>query len=195
MIIELNNKLLEYHEKFRLFGVFLFSEANPEIVKFLKDKEFYTAVDEISGSSIALFVTMLFRGEYSYPERPQNGGIPSGGMPLMVPIWQEPAENLKILSWFDIGDSRELPCLALFNIQDQSLAYSVYKIHSKSSQEIFTELEKLLLPVVKQIEDHPQETSEQLLKKTQWTVRKNQASHSLKEMFNFISEIRGVIGI
>ena len=194
MIVELNKNLLDYHEKFRLFGVLLFTEANPEIVKFLKDKEFYTALDEISGSSIALFVTMLFRGEYSYPKRPSNN-IPSGGLPLMVPIWEEPSENLKILSWFDIADSRELPCLALFNLHDQTLAYNIYKIHSKSSQDIFSELENLLLPVVKQVQDHPEIKGEQLFKKTQWVVRKTQANHSIKEIFSFISELRGVIGI
>ncbi|MDY7012080.1 MAG: hypothetical protein SVX43_00535, partial [Cyanobacteriota bacterium] len=77
MINELNSKLLENHERFPLFGLILFTRSHPHIVKVLRDRDYYAALNEISGDLLLVFAATLFEGSYKTPSPPpeKNHGV------------------------------------------------------------------------------------------------------------------------
>lgn len=138
MLLEITSQLLEYYDKTLLFGLILFTEEHPHVIKMLRDTDYYDALDKITGDQIAVFTTMLFRGEYTYPSPPP------GTFAMMRPIWKEPQENKKILSWFDIEDTRALPLFVLFGMEGNALYYQKYPIQSKSVEDMFNSLQQML---------------------------------------------------
>lgn len=138
MISLLNGKLLEHYDSYPLFGIILFTEAHPHVIKVLKDVDYWNALDEISGEQLAIFATRLFKGELNMPV-PRPGVLES-----MIPLWKEPAANKEILSWFEIQDSRELPLFALFGIDDDDLFYKTLQIRSQSVNDVYNSIREVV---------------------------------------------------
>lgn len=188
MIIELK-QLLEHYEKYQLFGVILFTEAHPHVIKMLKDRDYYAALNEISGKQIAVFVTMLFRGKYKYPSPPP------GVLAHMVPIWKEPAENKKILTWFNIKDSRELPLFVLFTVDSDKLYYQRYPLKSDSPQEVFNSLREVLSAIAFRLQQNKNMDTIGVFKMAQWEIKKLRAKQKVRDILEAISLFRGIAGI
>lgn len=184
MIAELNTKLLEYYEKVPLFGIILFTEEHPNVVQTLKNKDYYAALDLMSGSQIAIFVTMLFRGEYRYPQPPP------GVMAQMVPIWQEPCANKSVLSWFDIQNSLSLPLFVLFAVYQENLYYQKHPIRSGSAEEVYASLQEVLtlLPAESIPDIHI------LFKRTQWKIRQLHVKQAARKVLETVALFRGALG-
>ena len=189
MITELNNQLLEHHEKFSLFGIILFTEVHAHVVKMLKDKEYYAALNEASGDQIAVFATMLFRGTLVYPSPPP------GMLAYMMPIWKEPSENKKVLSWFDVKDSTRLPLFVMFGVDGEELYYQKYPLKSESVQELFNSLQETLSAISAQIQGSRNTDKKGLFRKAQWEMRKLQAAQKVKDILATISQFRGITGV
>ncbi|MBD1857961.1 MULTISPECIES: hypothetical protein [Leptolyngbya] len=189
MITDLNNKLLEYYGKFPLFGIVLFTEAHPHIVKVLKDQEYYAALDEISGDSIAVFATMLLRGKLEYPD------LPPGTIGMLVPIWKEPSKNKEVLSWFDIKDSQKLPIFVLFGFESGLLYYQKYALSDTSVQQSFDSLREVLSSISTKIQDNADDDPTSLFKKARWEISKLQFKHQIKDVIGVVSQFRGVSGL
>ncbi|NES25165.1 MAG: hypothetical protein F6K41_41240 [Symploca sp. SIO3E6] len=189
IIADLNNKLLEYHEKFPFFGIVLFTEAHPHVVKALKDQEYYAALHEISGDSIAIFATMLFRGRLVYPD------FPPGVVGMFVPIWQEPVQNKELLSWFDIKDSQKLPMFVLFGFENSLLYYRKHSLKDSSVQESFDSLREVLSLVATTIQDNANTDSKSLFRKAKWEISKLQFKRQIKDLIGVVSQFRGVSGL
>ncbi|MBN3947221.1 MAG: hypothetical protein HWQ38_12385 [Nostoc sp. NMS7] len=188
MIIELNEKLFELHDKFPFFGIILFTDAHPHIIKTLKDEDYYSALNEISGSSIAVFATLLFTGAYKFPQ------IPKGALGQMIPVWKEPNENLKILSWFDINDSRNLPTFILFTVEGNQLFYQSYNIRANSNEQVFNCL-KQILEFVPQNFTNDNLDKKEIFTQLEWKIKKLKTTEKIKEILGIISLFRGSIGI
>jgi len=189
VIIELNEKLREYHEKFPIFGIILFTNAHPHVVKMLKDVDYRNALHEITGEQIAVFATLLFEGEYELPS------CEPGTMSMLVPIWKEPHQNKKILSWFGLKDSKNLPNLVLFGTDNKEFYYKRYAIKSNSTQDTFNSLQEVLLVVANQVEASMNSDRKDLFKKAQWEIVKIQAKQKLGQILGIASLFRGVAGI
>lgn len=187
MIVEVAEKLIETHTKFPLFGILLFTEEHPYVVQLLKDKSFYTAIDIIAKEHIAIFATMLFTGEYKYPRPPLDA------MPTILPIWKEPAENKKILSWFKIDDSRDLPVFVIFGIKGDNLYYVNYRIDGDSVESVFNSIQDILLFIDQQTREGKFIEKQELFQKVQWKVRRNQAKEKLRQILENIALFRGSI--
>jgi hypothetical protein len=185
MIVEVNQSLLEYYEKYPLWGILLFTEAHPHVIKALKDIDYYNALNEISGNKIAILTTMLFRGRYISPE------IRPGSFGDIIPIWDEPNKNKEVLSWFDIEDSRKLPLLVLFTIEDNQLYHQHYSIDHDSSQEVFKSLREVLLLIPNELGAD----NKKLFNHMQWKINTLKTKHVIKKMFDLISMFRGVSGL
>jgi hypothetical protein len=185
MIVEMNQALLEYSDKYPLWGILLFTEAHPHVIKTLKDTDYYNALNELSGEHIAILATMLFRGKHTSPQiRPSAFGD-------LIPIWEEPNKNKEILSLFDVEDSRELPLFILFIIEDGKLYYQKYPLGQNSSEDVFNSLKTVLtlIPNDKHIDKR------ELYKRMQWNINKLKTTQTLKKIFNIVSMFRGVSGL
>jgi hypothetical protein len=189
MIMELNQELLEHHERFPLFGIILFTEAHAHVVKMLKDRQYYAALNEISGDQLVVFATMLFRGEYEYPQ-PWPGTLS-----MMREIWKEPKENEKVLSWFGVRDSRVLPMFVLFGVDDNELYYQKHPLKSESVEDVFNSLQQVLSAIAVQTQENRGEDRRDLFKKAQWEIKKLQARQKVKDILGTVSQFRGIAGV
>ena len=189
MIIDLNKQLEELYTKFPLFGIILFTEVHPHVIKALKDPDYYDALDKITSKQIAIFTTMLFKGEYKYPKPP------SGVLAHMIPIWQEPHENTKMLSWFNLEDSKDFPLFIIFGIDNNELYHQKHSIKDNSPKEVFKNLQKVIYPICDQIRENSHIDKKALFKKAQWEIKKLQAKQKAEELLGVVSSFRGFSGI
>ena len=181
--------MLEHYGTFPLFGIILFTEAHPHVIKMLKDRDYYAALNEISGEQIAVFATMLFRGEYEYPSPPP------GMLAMMVPIWKEPAENQKVLAWFDIRDSRALPLFVVFTVNGDDLYYQLYPLKSESPQEVFNSLREALSAIAVRLQQSKNTNPIDIFKMAKWEIKKLRTIQKVRDILEAISLFRGVAGI
>jgi hypothetical protein len=185
------SKLINEHDKYPLFGMLLFTEIHPHVIKTLKDVDYYSALDKISGDEIALFSTMLFHS------KPENLSLSPDNFHHMVPIWKEPEENKKILRWFDIKDSQELPALVIFGYGVGNIYYQKYSISSNSSLGVFNKLNIVLSRVsdsVRNNKNNGRVSDNEIFEGAQWEIIKLQAKQKLKDILEQASLFRGAIG-
>jgi hypothetical protein len=214
LISELNDKLLENYENFPLFGLILFTKSHPHIVKVLKDKDYYDALDEISGKLLLVFATMLFDGGFRTPNPPPEkypskttkivtnevtGAfyIESTGTStsyMMEPIWVDSSENKEVISWFNIKDSREFPLFVLFAFENSIMCYKKYPLRDSSVQEAFRSLKEVLSAISFELNDKMNDDSVSLFGKAKWEVSKLQFKRQLKDVAGVVSQFRGVTG-
>ena len=92
----------------QLFGVLLYTDEHPHLKKALRDDDYWKSLDEITGDRFCVFSVKPAKGKYELPS------FPSGSFGLMVEIWQEPAENKKLIELFELEDTKNIPMLLLF---------------------------------------------------------------------------------
>ena len=186
------SKLIQEHMNFPLFGLLLFTEAHPHIIKALKDTDYYSALNEITGNEVALFATVLFLGEYEYPSPPP------GIRGMMVAIWKEPQENKKVLPWFDIQDSRELPFLIIFGHESREFYFQKYPIIADSPQDVFNCLRNVLTRISASVQKASEKSGfnkQKMFELAQWEMKKLESQRKLRDFFETVSTFRGAIGI
>jgi hypothetical protein len=98
----------------RIYGFILYTDKDPYVAKVLSDRFYWNALDSISGSHWPIFaVRPLSRGRAMFPNFRKDS------IGYMVPTWNEPNSNLRILHDFGIQDSQELPLFILFMWDDE----------------------------------------------------------------------------
>lgn len=127
----------------KLYGMLLFTEKDPSIIKLLKDEDYYKALHMRSGEQLDIFTTILFKGEFKFPHFRDNQ------IGYMMPIWEEPKQNKEILALFDIEDSREMPIFVLFgiSINEVGIDYSFYhkaKINTENINKTYKSIEEII---------------------------------------------------
>jgi hypothetical protein len=186
------SKLMQEHTNFPLFGMLLFTEAHPHIIKALKDADYYSALNEITGKEVALFTTVLFLGGYEYP------AAPPGVLSLVVPIWKEPQKNKTVLPWFNIKDSRELPLLVIFGYEGRDFYFQKYPIKAESPQDVFNCLQDVLLRIsisVQRAKVKNRVYKQKIFEYAQWEMKKFEAYRKARDFFETVSIFRGAIGV
>ncbi len=191
MISLINEKIKLYESKFPLLGMFLFTEANPHIVKILKDIDYWNALEALSGDNIGIFATSLFKGSYAFP--PSKPGYLS----MMIPVWQEPKENKKILSFFNIENSRELPLFVIFCFEDNEIRLHKISIEEENSDKAFNSI-KNTLEIIDSIYGDGNRNSlskQDAFRKLSNKILFEKASGKFKTLLDIVSTLRGVIGL
>lgn len=93
-----------------IFGVILYTDLHANIKKVLRDQDYWSSLDELSGNNWAVFCIKPEAGRLDYADsRP-------GQLGLMIPVWKEPEENMSLLEEFEIDSTRDLPLLLVFTI-------------------------------------------------------------------------------
>ena len=104
-----------------VFGVIIYTEANPFLIKVLRDPHFWKALDKISGERWPVFAIRPYRGRRR--RLPENDR-PLTTIGLLVAItnwdepsknrWVEPSQNEHLLKEFGLDDTEALPLLLVF---------------------------------------------------------------------------------
>ena len=98
----------------RIYGFILYTEKDPFVAKVLRDDDFWSALDSISGSNWPIFaVRPLKQGSM------RNNSASSKHMSFLVSTWDEPKSNIPIIEDFGIEDSQDLPLFVAFMWDDE----------------------------------------------------------------------------
>jgi hypothetical protein len=104
----LNNLVEQYRYKDEIasiFGVILYTEAHANIIKVLRDDDYWTALNVITGPHWIIFSIRPSKGKTSHPP---------GTMGRMEEIWMEPEENKALLREFELKSTENLPLFIVF---------------------------------------------------------------------------------
>ena len=159
----------------------LFTEANPNVIKALKDTEYYNALHTITGNRVAILSAMAFPGHWGYPN------FPPGTIGMMVPVWKEPHANRELLSTFKLEDSSSFPVLVLFDFKDDEMRFCTHRISGTSDQAVFESLSAVLGPIC----SADKATYEAARKKFRW----ESAKAKLSKVVSVLGALRGASGV
>lgn len=130
-----------------IFGIILYLDANPHIKKVLLDKDYWSALNEISGPIWAIFSIKPETGRFG-----QRG--PSGEtIGFLVPVWKEPAANKPIIDEFELGSTKDLPLLLIFTHDDEeNILKLTIKLDDESTQSSYNSLKNAIQTVADAVE-------------------------------------------
>lgn len=186
MIRKLYKHSLE-HVDSKIFTIVMFTDANPHVIKVLKDTDYTNAINDLSGSDITVFHTSLFKGRYKMPSSPP------GTLCYMQPIWEEPAENRKLLPLFDMKDSTQLPCVVVFMFKENKVYHSVSKINDTTEQSSFNSIKEILERLTIAIKTSNDKL--EAMQKAKFAIQKLNLEKGVKEFLQKLSEWRGAAGL
>jgi len=146
-LLQMQNHYRNNKDIVDIFGVILYTDANPHIKKLLSDNDYWEALNEISGHKWAVFSIKVKPGYYSLPSSPP------GSMSFMVPVWKEPSENKPILEMFGINSTKVLPLLVVFTQDaDDNILKIELKIKDDTIEEAYNSLKKHIYTVTESVE-------------------------------------------
>lgn len=131
-MIDLLNEEIEkiYNSsEIKTFGIILYTEENPNIVKLLRDEDNWNALDSISGEKFNIFAIKPKKGEMSFPKE-SNTNL----MMLLTPIWKEPSANKDLLEVFEIPSTEKLPIFIVFTKYKDTYTEALYKKEFKLNE-------------------------------------------------------------
>ena len=102
------DRALDEEDVLGVFGLILYTDEHPHVVKVLRDKDYWKQFAIITGDNFAIFSAKPLSGTYLYPS------VPPGSMGMMVPVWNEPSQNKELLSTFHLDDTKKLPKTKFF---------------------------------------------------------------------------------
>jgi len=145
--IELSKIYRKKNELVDIFGVILYSDSNPHIKKVLADKDYWKALDEISGPKWAIFSIRPQEGKSTCPT------FPVGTLGMMIPIWREPQENIRILEEFELDSTQNIPILLIFTQgKDEEILKFTFKINEESIEKAYNSLKQAIENITECVE-------------------------------------------
>ncbi len=135
-----------------VFGVILYTEASPHVIKALRDADFWKALNTTSGPRWPIFSIRPAQGcnTTTWPKSHSNA------MQAMIQIhkWHEPAENKKLINFFNIKDTSDLPLFIIFaKGSDGEVLQAKFKISGDNADECFNSLHKAVAVAAEAIKD------------------------------------------
>lgn len=190
MFIEiLKHEFKKQEENYRLFGILLFTDANPYVKKILRDQDYFLALNKVSGDHLGIFCTMLFEGKMIFPEHE------FGRIGKIIPIWQEPEENEKLLKIFQINESRTLPCLVVFGFYKDEMYFHKYFIEGDSEESAFNFLKNALELITKVIRENKDKENLALFEKLRLQLKVAKFKLNFKKIVEIIDVYKGAFWI
>lgn len=136
-LLQENIQAIIHSSGIKTFGFIMYTEENPNIIKLLKDDDYWNALDSVSGEKFYVFAVKPKKGSREFPT------MSDGMIGMMVQIWKEPKDNVKLLEIFEIESTEKLPLFFIFTkVGPYLLKYSV-KINEKNVDEALSQLKEL----------------------------------------------------
>lgn len=188
MMLEITTKLHELNGAVPLFGVLLFTEQHPFVVKCLHDSAYSSALHSLSGDHMAVFAAGMRPGSHESPEsRP-------GTFAMMCMVWREPRENLEILGWFGLRDSRKLPLFVVFTFEEDVLLSDCHPVNNDSPEDVFRSIEQALIAVRTSVEKVGR-ASPELFSDIRARMRRIRLVSGARRALDVIGMLRGAAGL
>lgn len=181
------NLINQTHSECRLYGVILFTESHPYVVKALRDEDFWNSLDQMSGTHWVIFATRLFKGALETPKSSKD-------MEFMQTIWKEPNTNRDLLQHFNIRDSSR-PYFVVFALDGDQLFYATHLIRGKSADAVYQSLEEVIKTVSRELENKRTAEPQEIYKALNLQLRLLKAKDALKQAFQWAQSFRGATGI
>lgn len=119
-------------------GVIVYTDENANVKKLLRDEDYWTAMDQVSGLAWAVFSIRARPGKWIFRSPP------SGMVAFMVPVWKEPAANRELLDVFSLDDTKGLPSLVVFAMVREELHRAVVKFYDSTVDLAYASLKGIL---------------------------------------------------
>jgi hypothetical protein len=140
------NELLKEIETFekeqsvvKVFGAIVYSNRHPHIKKVLRDGDYWSSLNEISGQRWAIFAARAVEGH-----RKIRGGGPLGTLSMMIQVWVEPSENKKLVEYLGI-ESTEKPLLIIFTrLKTGEILKSDLRLDDSSTENAYKRLSEII---------------------------------------------------
>ena len=139
------NHLCSLVEKYRkkdgiidAFGLILYTDEHANIIKVLRDDDFWRSFHEISGPEWGIFSIKPKKGYFGYPELGQ------GQIGFMIPIWREPCENTMLLNEFNLESTKDLPLFVIFTHLGNEILQVQIKIDDSSIDKTYASIKEMI---------------------------------------------------
>lgn len=125
----------------RIYGFILYTRRHANVVNFLQNPNYWNCLDDISGPNWPIFsVRPLVPGSLAI-----KGQGPKGTIGMMISEWHEPNANRKVLDFFGLHESSDLPCFIGFIWDDKGqLQQFEWKIDESSIDKVYESLKKVV---------------------------------------------------
>ncbi len=132
---------MHQNSELRTFGIILYTEENPNILKLLRDDDYWNALDSASGEKFYIFSVKPKKGNFTFPK------MKEGTLGLMKQIWDEPKDNKEILEIFEIKSTQKLPLFIIFTECDGHLLKKEIKIDEKNIDSSLQQLKEIFYKI------------------------------------------------
>ena len=136
-----------------LFGIILYSDAQANVKKVLRDEDYWEALDEVSGPHLAVFAV-----------RTKAPKVP-GNLDFVVPVWKEPRENLALLEDLQLPSTEKLPAIVWLTHDRGDLLRCVVPLDDRTEEAAYASIKKALTIAGEAMENVAQATSAKTGKK------------------------------
>lgn len=185
------NRLINEKATLGVFGLIVFTEKHPHVIKTLRDEDYWREFDRISGDNFAIFSAQPLPGAHRAPE-PRPGVVGT-----MNAVWHEPAENEELLSTFRLDDTKDLPTFVVFaQMPDGTILQSSIKLTDNSAEEAYRRLKTVISVVseaAKGIADEYKANTEDVHAAFVQQIREFHERETLLEMIKWVPFVAKVI--
>ncbi len=180
------SKVIE-NSNIKTFGIIIYTDENPNIVKLLRDEDNWKALSKASGEKFFIFSIKPKKGYMEFPD--SSPGV----IQFLIPIWKEPDENKKLFEYLNIKDSRELPLFVVFTKVDEHLLYKSMPIDESDPYKALEQLRNIfyqIRDIADSIHSKYQEHEAQVHDKIASVLQKNNAWKKLKSIDNLVKLVK-----
>ena len=113
---------------------------------------------------------------------------------MMCLIWREPRENLEILKWFGLEDSRKLPAFVTFTFEGEELLSECHAIANDSPEIVFRSIEQVLNAIQASVMKCGRDSATLFSDIRAW-MRRIRIIGGIKRFVGAVATFRGVSGL
>jgi hypothetical protein len=170
-----------------LFGVILYTDAHPNVKKVLRDEDYWTALDEISSASWAVFSVRAWAGEWGFPRMPPDV------IGMLTQVWKEPKANRELLSTFELEDTKDLPAIVVFVLEGDELHRTVIPLDETTTDTAFTSLKLAFLDVsaaLRTLDEQALHDSSSVFDAVNRKLRGQRNRRKIRDAYRVLKELR-----
>lgn len=129
----------------RICGFIIYGREHANVRKVLKDKEYWDALDAISGSNWPVFAPLPLDSKILQRDPACLHDGQDNGASFMLGTYVDTDKTERILELFGLQDSDQAPCFVLFAWNEKGeLVSEAYKIPDTSENDVYNSLKEVI---------------------------------------------------
>ena len=136
--IEFANTRIESDDNVIAIGVIVYTNRHANLKKVLDDRDYWNALDEVSGSRLQVLAVRATEGR---AERPPN---PPTTLASMHSVWNEPKANEQLLKDFNIESTEDALLLIFIPVGSDEIYKHILPLSDETRDSAFTTLKAAL---------------------------------------------------